>query len=204
MEYLGNSWVRKMSVLMFFFGLASCDPYKGTIKIFHGLEWIDKDEIVYIPAGSYPAELEFKKKDRVELDVQLEGAEDDIRLHIPEDVHFPEYNGDIFLSSEDSGQPWDVEGEVETNTTRSDAYSARENCSYRARERICERRDGRRHCWYEYVTRYGYKEVEYYNKYTRSNIGLDLIDPASQRLLANFKGYRSDSEKVYTFQGNCY
>lgn len=131
--------------------LTSCVNTKGTFvaeedllfkrkKLFSG-----RLKDVPVRAGNYKATLKFKTKKKLKL--ILNGEDKKIVFKIPEGTRLPSHNGVLNLTASQTGQPYDLYGEVQTDFSRSGQRSERESCSWttyrRECHRVCEDKDDR-------------------------------------------------------------
>lgn len=76
-------------------------------------------------------------------------------------------------------------------------------------ERICKEREHcspggyRTECGNRSVSHSGWQEVEYYHSTKTELISLKLLAPSDKRVVAEFHGSESDSDKHYTYKGTC-
>ncbi len=185
-----------------------------------------------ISAGDYKAHISFQSKKKITLKVKSERYNyDEIDFNIPEGTYVPRYSGDINLTSSQSGQPFDISGVIDTQEEDSDTMYGTETCTYTKRVKVCRRvenndnsevrnnrgrgrrgpgngegrrrRGSRRVCEWEYQTVYGTQDVEYYMHYTTTTMSLDVLSKGGNSLLGKFDGSKHDSDKIYTYKGEC-
>lgn len=169
------------------------------------------------------AELEFESKEKLVLNFEIKKKEYKVKFKIPDGMSIPKHHGTFSLTAQQIGQPYGLEGVVDTEYSRSAGYSEYERCEIRRERRICEprRRPPRdrdrdrgergRHdrlatntpqdCRWEIIIIPGRQYVEYHYEYETRNVYFDLVDGDSS--VANFSGSSTSSDKVYDFIGQC-
>lgn len=218
--------------------LTGCQPFGGNLQVFQPTKMVLKKTIfgnqkkTTLSPGRYSARLTFKSERKARL--IIEGSKKyKVDIKVPRGDELPRYHGNISFSGSEIGQPWDIKGFVDSETTYSGNMYATESCTYTVRQRVCrivkdgreghgystERRhgdrdgrrgdrrggdrDGRRECRMEYVTVQGRQRVEFHYRYVNSDIKLKLIAPQTGEKLASFNGDRRESDKIYTYRGSC-
>ncbi|MCM2323865.1 MAG: hypothetical protein NDJ90_11450 [Oligoflexia bacterium] len=169
------------------------------------------DKIETIKAGSYEAKVDFRSQKEFILKVKVKRfRSEEIVFGVAEGHYLPDFNGTFALLSAESGQPFDLKAETVGNITRSSDERGYESCTFYEREYVCrmvkdQQGDGRHEeCRWESVAHSGTQEVEYHYVYTTRDIAITLLDSATQDRLGGFDGHRTDSDKVYTYQGPCF
>ena len=186
--------------------LAACDPITGQMKVsktfvanYKG--FFGNVSQTQIKAGNYGASLDFESQTKAVLTLRsAQGEEQSMTLAIPEGAQVPRYSGPISLKGTQSGQPFDIKGEIDTDESDTGSTRTTESCSRTETRQIC-RRD---HCETETITISGDREVEYHYHSTSTSMSLKLLNPSSKAVLATFSGTRYSSGKVYDYQGSCY
>ena len=193
----------------------------------------EKEESLVLRPGSYRLKLQFQSKKKVNLEVKVKkNKTKTVPIEMKNGQRFPEYHGSVSLKGKDIGQEFNIEGDVDSVVTESDTYTEYETCSKRVERRVCERvndykavtfkREGkkarrgrgdrgdrggkgrrRRVCEWKYVTEYGERHVEYYNRYTDTKVNLDFLSLDNTSQLASYQGSRYESDKIYTYKGPC-
>ena len=211
--------------------LTSCVNTKGTFIAHEGLVFKKKKlfssrlKDVHVGAGSYEATLKFKTKKKLSL--ILNGEDKKIVFEIPDGTRLPSNNGTLNLTAEQTGQPYDLFGEIQTDFSRSGQHSDYESCSWTTYRRecrqICENKDEereprdrddirrdrrrdancRRVCEDVPVTHYGHRNVVYHYEYEYKKLFVELMKPASNQMVASFKGTHNSSTRVVEHSGIC-
>lgn len=137
----------------------------------------------------------------------------EFELKVPRKVELPKTSGEISLSAAQVGVNMDVKGTIDTQYSTSDTTRTTETCTYEVPVQECgwvdrEDEEGNTHsvydCWTEYETHYGTHEVEYYYSYTDKDLNLQLFRGNTNVLLSTYHGTWHNSDKIYTYQGECY
>lgn len=219
--------------------LSACNSVRGTIEVYKSFTYTNKsssemisfcrshptdyyckgvdtdNETVTVVPGSYGATLELASASQAFLTIDYKtksGDKTKLSFKMPNGQAFPRYQGDVSLSSAQTGQAYDMRGRVETEESDSSPTQSTESCTYTVQERVCRYenvtdRQGRTHrehrCCMEPVTYPGRQDVEYYYHTTTTDFNVGLYAPSSSDLLAAFKGRSTSHDKVYTYQGIC-
>ena len=179
---------------------------------------------VVLEMGSYSLSLIFKSNDKLDLEIKLpDKTIKTLPISLESGEKFPEYSGHVKVLGKTIKQEFDILGIVDTKISYSDSRRDVESCQEQIRERVCtrvrdqedkmkmgdkrkierERRPDREVCEWKYVTHYGHKEVEYYYKYTQTDVDLTFVNTINSMELADYLGSKSDSDKIYTYEGRC-
>lgn len=172
------------------------------------------------------AKIKFNSKKKVTLELKEGKKIKTIEMKLPKGTKFPEHYGQLNLSAEEINQPFDLYAVVDTDIQKSETHFSHESCSYKVKERVCERvqvgevckerKRGRnagkvvcrpkmkRVCQNKWVTHYGQQEVEYHYTYTTTTVDVDLLRPQSDHRYGQFSGSETDTDKVYEYKGRCY
>ncbi len=193
--------------------LTACDEMKGTNTVTQTLNAVDKKgKQVSIKPGTYKMGFKYDQKDR-ELDIKIKksnenGKDVKLKLAVASEVTMPRDNGSFALLSNQIGQPWDLEGQVDTHSEDSSTTRTSESCSIATTEYVCretcdsEGNNCSTTCADETVYIPGSQEVEYYYTTTTRTVNMQFKEAASE--LARFNAVSVSSYKHYTYQGTCY
>ncbi|MCM2282851.1 MAG: hypothetical protein NDI61_13510 [Bdellovibrionaceae bacterium] len=199
---------RALSLLMMAFVLAGCEDFSGQMNVTAPFAALAKSgrfsqpRSITIPAGAYSVNVDTKLSGDVDLSLKVNGKSETIRVQIPKD-RVPKENGVFTVSAAESGQPFDLRGELETTYERSHLYRGWDSCTRTVPQQVCGYdRDGRYYCRVEYVTVWGQQQVEYYLLTTSRALAIELTK--AQTSLADIEGHNSSTHKVYTYQGYCF
>jgi hypothetical protein len=99
-----------------------------------------------VPAGQYKAVLNPTSKTKMNLELKIEDKEYKFPLSIPEGVKVPESDGQLDLTADEIGQPYDLDARVKTDISSYD-YDRHESCvSGYVSERRCHWVPSRESC----------------------------------------------------------
>ena len=209
------------SLLLACLGLAACGELSGTITLQRAMNVVDKKgKTQQLANGTYRAEFEYKEDKReIKLKVKdaIQGKKDlEMKIIVPATTEIPRNNGSVVLKGNEIGQPFDLHGELNTDVSETSPTRGVESCTYTEREYVCRRvceerigRDGKKYtdchraCDYEYVTKYGQKDVEYHYVTTTVSLMADLLETQSQENVGKLNVDRTDSRQVYDYVGPC-
>jgi hypothetical protein len=188
------------SVVVSIFGLDDCWEYSGTLNLQEDVVLHTQGGEVSVPAGPRAATLKQQTHRTIVLAAELEADKRDLPFKVPKDFELPT-SGDVYLPSEESGQPVDVAGHIEFEESQTEEFSAIESCSYSLVEYVSI--DGSYEC---HTTNYndGEMRVRYYFDVTETLFRLELFDPATLRYLGDFTSALVDLQRIYTFQSTCF
>lgn len=203
--------------------LTGCKNFHGQIEFAQDATFNSgRKKQLFVPKGLYAVKVSMISKTKVKLVLPALPGENSeysnesrrrkrkkkkkhvIKFNIPKNsinVH-----SEFEISPEISGQPYKLQGKITDESSSSEIYSSTESCNIVEREYECwwDRELERRVCdEFERVIP-GYKDVEYYNHYTRQILKAELINPNDYSQVASLNTVYSNSEKIYTYRGNCY
>lgn len=201
--------------LLFLTGLLTSCELVGQLKVFETIT-LKKGSLFFVleedyDPGTYKVEIE-KKRRGLELTIR-EGFGRD-RFLFKTDQDLPTENGSFTLSSSESGQPYDLKGDLETTVTESGTFSSTESCVYDTRwvqkcdyhschthgdTQCCDH-----HCRMVEEPIYGTQPYEYYNRYTDTKGVFKLLKPSTGRQVAKGTGEKGRTEQVRTWTGTCH
>ena len=189
--------------LLLCLGLGACVSVPGQLNVQSEMSFIGEDGNVHLSPGQYDSTLKFKSKKELRLEIQ--NNNNDITFNIPRGTTLPETRGNINLSAEQTGQPYDLSGSVDTQYDRSGPYTNLESCTYVVRQQVCQRNpQGERVCHYENVTVYGRRQVQFHYEYELKSFIANFLVPDQNTNIGQFHGSYRDSRTVYDYYGPCY
>lgn len=208
--------LKNVLVLVGLLALTACDPFEGVISVKQPMvvksteqspgcspddPWGCNQIInVNIPVGDHSGKMDFVGRDRIQLDLKINGKKKRLTLDLPKKLDIPN-NGTFHISAADLGQDFGAEGGASTNVTDSEMRSGYENCTYQRRETVCYPVNNQVVCRDEWRTVYGRQYVEYFDRRTDQNINVNFVGAAG--LLATYNGGRSSNERIYRYQAQC-
>lgn len=199
------------SVFLF---LVSCKEISGTLTVHNSFTAIvnkkcgwspfsscDPTKKIEIPSGYYNSTIDFGSKTEIKIEMKANVYKESIILKRPKNFEFPQ-NGNFQLSKTQVNQPFDVSGRVSTHVWDSQLQRNNESCTYTIPDYVCyPDSDGRPKCSYESRTVWGYRFVEYFERNTTRELLADLVE--NQKIVAQFNGSRTETEKIYTYTSIC-
>lgn len=182
-------------------GLSACDSASGQLNVTKPLSAVVDGKSVTFAAGTYAATIEgsanlFRKE--LAIDLTVNGGEQKILLKVPSNVSVPKNDGELKLSAAQSGQPFDLDGNVATSTEDGPEQAGVESCTRTETEERCDQHG----CFPVTITINGQQEVRFFYRDMIRDVSAQLS--ASGSPLAAFTGRRVDTSKEYTYQGLCY
>ncbi len=185
----------------------------GDLRVKEPLVLNTKDgDRVTLRAGQYNAKLKSQDRDELRFKVDIQDGDDQTVVLKTEDFQIPQ-NGIVTLTSEQSGQPWNVVAVVDTDMTVSPTYRTYESCGSNQAYWRCSMSADYRYCnyWYDdyyydgFGPYYASREVVYHEEDTTRKVDLSFKDSTDNRVLATFNGERTHStDIIYDYIGTCY
>lgn len=187
-----------MSLFLFF---AGCDEMPGTLRVTKKFLALVNGSTEEIGAGSYKTSLDFGTN-QVTAKVEYSGQTLDVVISLPPTGSIPD-NGPFAILSADSGQPFDVRGQVKTTTSTSALQTARESCQYYAQEPVCDSHG----CTRRNVPKLGWHRIEFYEETVRKDLKFDIFESGRvsiANLKANFEGLATKTSRKITREDQCF
>jgi hypothetical protein len=205
------------------FALTGCNEVKGTFSASAPLELKLKKKTVTLVPGEYRAELSRNRKgDELKLEIRAGKDKNKLSLRLPETTRLPKGSGEFVLRAADTGQAWDVRGQVRVETTVGERERAWESCTIQYNRGYCGRYGrypyDRYDPYYPHdpydpygdrwgrcggYTYHGYREVEFRPVTTTQTVNLEFADAQTDETVGTFAGGREDVERRYEFMGAC-
>ncbi len=181
-----------------FLGLTGCEDMGGTTSVAEAFNVFVNNKRHTIAKGVYNTTLNFKR-DKVEVTLNGNNTKTKIKFQYAPGTRLPS-NGPFELRSEQTGQPVDVFGEIQTTETRSERRRGVESCQYQDVDVVC----GPHGCSSVPVNRWGQQVIEYYLRTVNRVVKFNIVEVnASSNRLAKFNGESEYSEKVILYQDRC-
>lgn len=177
--------------------VSGCDDMSGLLKVSEKFSVLVKGKSKEIPVGTHNTELDFERE-KITATVDVNGQDIKVVILLPNSVSLPE-NGPFAVKSEQSGQPFDIEGTVRTEMTRSELKNGRESCQYYSQEPICDQNG----CTIQNVPRTGWRDIEYFEETTEKQLQFDSLSKAGLSQ-SHFEGASNTTIKRVTFEGRCF
>ena len=197
--------------------LTSCKDFDGTFKAKTNLVFKTKKRLfssklvkVKVPAKEYRTSINFTSTKKIKIG--FEEIDKKIKIKLPEGLNINASNDEFFINGSDVNQDYDFDGKIKSTVTTSDRRRETENCSYTTYRTRCHtechtNRRGRNVCrniCSDYpVTEYGYRRVEYYYKYTTTNMRMKVLDPTTSASLGLFKATEDYTNRIETYTSIC-
>jgi hypothetical protein len=181
-------------------GLVGCEEMGGETHVAQAFNVIVKNQKVTVQPGQYRTSLNFER-DKVEVTLLSENnSKTKIKFYYAQGTTFPS-NGPFELKSEQTGQPVDIKGNIQTVETRSQPQRGYQNCQYQDYQTICNEQG----CTTVPVNRWGRQYTEYYVRTIQRNVDFEILESHAQaNKLANFNGASAYSQNVITWQDRCF
>lgn len=152
-----------LPILAVGFLLVACDEMKGNLSVREELTVQAKKTGLFqsgtketkIPAGSYDAKINPTSKTNFNLEIKVGDKEKKIPFKISEGTKIPEFEGQLDILSQESGQPYDLHADVKSNVSSYDfdttetcvaGYVPVRRCITHPAESHCEMRPATREC----------------------------------------------------------
>ncbi|WP_127716198.1 hypothetical protein [Halobacteriovorax sp. HLS] len=207
--------MKKSILLALLLSLVSCQDFDGTFKAKKDLVFKTKKSIfssklvkVSVPTNEYKTSIKFTSADKLKID--FEGIDKKIKIKLPENLNINRYNDEFFIAGSDINQEYDFDGKIVTTSEDSDTYRERESCSYTVYETTCRREcrtndRGRTVCrniCTDYpVTRYGRRNVEYFYRYTTTDMRMKVLEQTTP--VGLFKSIENSRNRIETYTSIC-
>lgn len=198
--------MKKITILLVSaFAMMGCKPeFQGQLKVVdQSLPTVVNGHTVSFPTGIYNTVLKLNSKSKATLTVKTAKTSYDLVLQIPSSVQIPSENGPINLTAKQSGQPFDLAGQMATNTYQTEVQSGQQSCQIQEPETVCwgGPRPG---CDTRWVTRPGWQQVQYYDVVTEKSLNAEIRQTGTAHVSANLSVSNSDSQRHYLSQGPCF
>jgi hypothetical protein len=210
----GETMKRLIPVLCLSVLAMACDDLEGVISVRSQLVLKTKKEVIVLSEGSHHGRIDFDQGDN-EIEIKVknpQGKTREAKLRIPPGVVIPNHSGSFALRSSQSGQDFDLTGNIDTDVDQGPSQYSNETCTYTDRRPIVREvpvrlPNGRviykRETYWEYVTLTGSRDVRYHVTHTTVRGDATFLSPGGVDVIATFEGSRSWSQTVYEYQGPC-
>ena len=195
--------------------LSACNPIKGQLNVTQPFTALSDqssctpdesgqncggvDRITVAP-GSYAASFDLSSRSAAVFSIKLDRWNTrNLTLRIPGNNHLPNYSGPISLSHTESGQPFDLRGDIDTKESDGPQQSGWRSCTRTEYEQRCDQHG----CYSVPVQVGGQQYVRYHLHYTDSKLNVQLFSAGSSAAAAGFAGERNVAEQVNEYEGYC-
>ena len=218
---VGDTMNKLITVIGMVLLSTSCLKLEGTLKVSESLSAIEKygflnmkTRLIKITPGTYSAAVSIKSDKNFTLELSKDGDNISIPVKAQNDLNVPD-NGKFTISGDQIGQPFNINGTINTESESSSQSNGIESCTKERRKVICERdlngRDDRRdhepshsECREITETYQGDRNVTYHFVTVTRNLELELSKDTSTAVSATFAGIEHDTTKVYDYVGICF
>lgn len=212
--------MKLLSLLFCALALTACNPIKGQLKVTRAFsahsddnnnnctpddprpicsEPVQPSDFEVAP-GTYDASFDLSSRGSATFSIKLDrNVTRNLALTIPSNNHLPGYSGPISLSHDESGQPFDLRGNIDTKESDSAQHSDWESCTRTEYEQQC----GPHGCTMVPVQVPGQQWVLFHYHYTDTHLSVQVFKPGVSAAAAGFAGERNLEEKVNDNVGYC-
>ncbi len=195
-------------------GLTSCNPVTGILRVEKMLQVIhqqnqtcnpmghscpDPKETVNIKPGDYVIKMQLTNKRTAVVFMKTASRQLTLNLNIPSGRGLPE-NGPFHLTSQESGQPFDLQAVMTTNRTDSAPQRMFEACQVEENETVCSPQG----CWVQHRIRQGARDIRYFDRTTVQKLEGSFMDASSKEQLATLDGDRRSVDRIIQSTGPCF
>lgn len=185
--------------------LLGCKDYNGHLEVYENISVKPKRGDSLLRSGEYTVELKVKSSKKSVLEIKNASTDgDDIKLEFKYNKNtIPKYNGTFKILAKESGQPFDVLGELKSQTHERGPYRRTESCSYTRYETICWPTPRGTVCRSEPRHYQGWEDIEYYDSVTEQNLSLELKDSMDKRRLGLMNGRDTERTERVVYRSGC-
>lgn len=193
--------------LLTIFIVSSCKlTLTGKLEAYEPLTFTPKKkkyDVIQVDKGEYTAKLTFKSKKKLYLTFK-DDKKKKVLFRIPKSKKLPKTSGSFVLLASESGQPYDLEGTINTTYSQGEQYTTSQSCSETFYRRVCHRNDeGERECERQSYTEYGSQDVTGHAEYTQKALSSILKDAVSQIVIGQFHGSSFTTDYTTDYTGPC-
>lgn len=212
--------IRGFLLLTSAFVLAACNEIEGQITATQSIQmnvteksnWCSEgmscEELVTkkLLSGQYETRLSMVSKRDAQLKVKVGREEWVVNFRVGKNSGLNSENGPIVVDSKESGQPFGLRGDVKTIKTNSETKRVHESCSYTDYRHECYTTGNppTTVCRDVPYTRWGYRDVEFYEERSDREIHLSILEPSSNVQLGEYGSQDAWIRKVYLYEGRCW
>lgn len=179
----------------------SCKSITGDVEVLETISLVKKGKWTDIEPGIYNAKMRIKSKRK--LKIKIDGKTYTFRT--PKGITLPRENGELTLTSDQSGQPYDLDMKVNTVRENADVQESNEFCTYAIPYTVCQTTGpyGGTVCSTRFRNYPGTRYSKWFMQSVEQNLSLALLSEDSDAKLATFKAYDKYTKKIYEHQGLC-
>lgn len=181
---------------------AGCEKIEGQLNVSKDVKLVTTKGVArLVRAGTYDADIKANTKKKITLRLNND-SDEKYEFNIP-DGSIPT-NGSFSYKSNTVGQPVDLTGTVATQVSNSERRQANESCQYQAAVQQCyPLPQGGMTCQVVYVTRYGYKWIQYYDRTTNKDVTLSIAAANTSEESAQFLGHAKWVDRIVLSETQC-
>lgn len=200
-------------------GLIGCDPVEGDLIVKESFtikktiepcndyssNCFNQNDQQAIEAGGYDMKMDVESKNVLSLIISKKWVLHKLELKIPDSKYVPS-TGELVLSSQESGQPFDFKMNSKTDISETETQQGSESCTESVQIEQCYVVPGTpatRKCELKWVIAKGMQYVEYHYRNTYQQVSAVFSKISNSDELARYSGSRSDSQKIYTRKDRC-
>lgn len=186
------------------FALTACKTeFTGQIQAREAIRANVKKGQNYIPAGVSNLKLTIKNRKKAEIEVSVAGKKNNpvIPLNL-KGSQLPETSGPIVILGRNSGQPFDIRGNVVTSVERGPLRRGYESCQESVPVRRCYPHP-RMPCDTGWDVVQGEREIEYYDELYNSRLNAQLINSRTQTNQGEIGATNTWSERRVVYRSYC-
>ena len=130
--------MKKIVLLLSMVLLTSCvEKVRGTFEAKRPLTLRGKDGSLTLTEGVHSAVLKIKQKKSATIVVEANGRKSKVQFNLPRGVKLPTNYGQVRLTSNEVGQPYDVNAAANTTVSNSGPRTSTESCSRSVVRPVC-------------------------------------------------------------------
>lgn len=200
--------MKKQTIVLGLFAaltMTACErEFKGSIALSSPLQVKQKKGIAVIPAGAFALELDVESKKEIELKIKTPAGKKEIKIKSSSDLLLPKEGGRVVISGAQTGQTFDIVGEVDHRVDESADRFRVESCSEVLSRRVCRVDiNGVESCATESITVPGQREVRYHTRTETRLLSAQLINRADGAVIGDMDGANRASEEIVTGRSGC-
>lgn len=185
--------------------MTACErEFKGSIVLNSPLAIVQKKGPVIIPAGAFALELDVESKKEIQLKIKTPAGKRELKIKSSSDLLLPKEGGRVVISGAQTGQAFDIVGEVDYQVHESSDRFRVESCSELITRRVCRLDvNGIETCSRESVSVPGQREVRYHTRTETRLLSAQIVNRADGAAAAEIDGANRASSEIVTGRSLC-
>lgn len=181
---------------------AGCEKIEGQLNVTKDVKIVTTKGVSRtVRVGSYSADIKANTKKKITLRLNND-SDEKYEFNIP-DGSIPS-NGSFSYKSNVVGQPVDLTGSVATQVTNGERRQTNESCQYQEAVQQCfPVPQGGVNCQIVYVTRFGYRWIQYYDRTTVKDVTLSIAAANTNEESAQFVGHAAWADRIVLSETQC-